>query len=560
MLFMLVPPLLDWQAYRRHQWLFTVTALLFGLGLERLLRVSLAQQPCRWCAVARVRFMARFPRLTRAIPAVLVAAASLFAIGYFSYYTILNHLRLQTSSWDLAIFDNMMWNLLRGHWFKASPDLGRTGSHIQFHATFIAYLLAPLYALSQRAETLLVIQATIVGAAAIPIYLLVKHHTQRAWVAVVFAVAYVIHAPLHGPLFYDFHFLTLAPFFISWVLYFFETGRKGWLIAAWLAALALREDQSACMATAALFFLLRGKRVWWALWGGGISAVYFVVTKFVIMPLHRGGIGKETFVWIFKGLLPEGENGFGAVLKTVVTNPVYTMDWLLDVEKLTYIISMFGPLLLLPLRTARTWILFVPAAMFTLLSTGYKPLYQIQFQYTANFTSYLFYAAAVVLAGMAHQHQGRIRVAAATVAVAATALLFSYNEGAILDHDHFQGGFRRVSFAFTDADAEKLANLRELIAKIPAGASVTATETEAPHVSNREDCFTMRFGYDKGDYLLVSLSEIRRGKSHTYFKEAMDTGEYGFVAQAGGFQLWQRFGPKEGNAEALKKAGIRVRK
>ena len=46
--------------------------------------------------------------------------------------------------------------------------------------------------------------------------------------------------------------------------------------------------------------------------------------------------------------------------------------------------------------------------------------------------------------------------------------------------------------------------LHQLIKMIPKNASVAATEYEAPHVSNREDCFTLRFFYENADYLLIN--------------------------------------------------------
>jgi uncharacterized membrane protein len=410
----------------------------------------------------------------------------------------------------------------------------------------------PFYALRQQADTLLFLQALVVGAGAIPLYLLASFKTGSRWVALTLAIAYCMHGPLHGPVFYDFHFLTMAPFFVWWVLYFFETGRKKLLVASFVITLLLREDVSACLSLAALFLLVSGQRPWWAFWGGVLAAVYFVSIKFFIMPLHRtGGADKETFTWMFKDLVAAGSVGYGGVLKTILTNPLYALNAMLDQEKVSYLLKMFGPVLLLPLRSARPWILFVPAALFTLLSSGYKPLYQTFFQYTSNWTPYLFYGAAVVLHEMRKGADGRARFRAAVWALLASALLFSYHHGAILQQENFRGGFRKVIFERTDADRAKYADLMELVRLIPKHASVAATETEAPHVSNREDCFTMRFGHDNADFLLLSIAEAKGGTTRKHFKQAVDSGEYGFVRQSGAFMLWQRGAPKDENSKGL---------
>lgn len=575
-----VPQLLTWNAFVKEELLLVISLTGFGLLLERLLRVSLAELECvrqramlapsSSVAVTPSKFSSlrralqrlraagakvRALTLWRRVPFALTVVAAAATGGYFAYYTVLNHYRLQTSSWDLAIFDNMMWNLLRGEWFKASPDLGRTGSHIQFHATFVAYLLVPFYALRQQADTLLVLQALIVGAASIPLYLLGKLRTGSTWIGLVLAVAYCLHGPLHGPVFYDFHFLTLAPFFVFWVLYFFETGRKKALVVTWLITLLVREDVAACLSVAALFLLVAKQRPAWAFFGGVLSAIYFIGMKFGIMPLHRAASDKQTFTWMFKDLVAAGSVGYDGVVKTIVTNPLYTLNQILDSEKLSYLLRMFGPVLLLPVRSAKTWILLLPAAIFTLLSSGYKPLYQTFFQYTSNWTPYLFFGAAIVIGKLGMGEGGRVRQRAAVWALLVSAVFFSYHHGAILRHDNFRGGFRRVVFDYTEADKAKYAELKSLIALIPKTASVVATETEAPHVSNREDCFTMRFGHLDADYMLLAIAEVRRGDSRKHFQSAVNSGNYGFVERRGEFMLWQRGAPKDKNAEGLRLIG-----
>jgi uncharacterized membrane protein len=555
-----LPVFFNWKAFVAHELLLVVSLTGFALLLERLLRVSLREFEARNAgrassspssAARRARLAAAYRRVAPRLPLALTVIAAGLTGGYFAYYTILNHYRLQTSSWDLAIFDNMMWNLLRGHWFKASPDLGRTGSHIQYHATFDAYFFLPLYALRQKADTLLAIQAVFVGAGAIPLYLLAKLKTGSGWIALVLAVAYCLHGPLHGPVFYDFHFLTMAPFFVWWVLYLFERGSKWPLVGMWIFALLLREDLSACMSAAALFFLVSKQRPWWALFGGLLSATYFVVMKFGIMPLHRSAADKETFTWMFKDLVAAGSVGYGGVLKTIFTNPLYAFNAILEPEKISYLLKMFGPVLLLPLRLPKTWIMLVPAALFTLLSSGYKPLYQTFFQYTSNWTPYVFFGAAVVLAEIGRGTEGRLRQRSAAIALAVSCVLFSYHHGSMLQQENFRGGFRKIGFEYTPADKQKYADLVSLAKDIPKTASVAATETEAPHVSNREDCFTMRFGHDNADYLLLSIAEAKTGNTRKFFKEAVDSGKYGFVRQSGAFMLWKRGAPVDRNALGL---------
>jgi uncharacterized membrane protein len=553
----LLPLFFDWRVFQAADLTFVVLATCFGLGIERALRLFFDEFP--WQRLERVTawLSSKLPRLTRRTPAILAGLMTFSFCAYMSFHTVLQHFRLGTMSWDMAIFDNLMWNLIRGEWFKASPVLGPTGSHIQYHATFIAYAFAPFYAIYQHAETLLVMQATLAGLGAVPLYLVARRRLGSGWAALPFVYAYLLHGPLHGPIFYDFHFITTAPFWVGWVIYFFETERKWLLVLSFFLALLVREEVSASLSMVALFYLLSGKRPRWALFGGLLGLVYFVAVKFVIMPLHVTGSDKETFAWIFVGLIAPGEQGLTGVVKTIVTNPTFTLASLFEADKLVYFLKTFGPLVLLSLRHRLTWLFFVPAWMFTLLTTGYPPVIQTSFQYTSNYTPYLFFAAVIAVSSWTEAEPTlKIKRAAAMTALVVTATIFSFQHGAILQRNTFRGGFQLVRFELTAQDKKRYKQLYELIEKIPPRASVCATEWEASHISNRPNAFTMRFSTWDADYLLANLDEASWGTSRTNLLSALSTGKYGFIASRGRFALWGKGKKHDKDAEGAKLLGV----
>lgn len=549
--------LLNWRTLQKHHLVLLSAILLVALLFERLVRVSLNAEfalPFR----LRSRLASGLRRAPRWVPMALALALAVGFAVYVGYYTLLHHSRLQTQSFDLAIFDNLMWNLLRGEWFKAAPVLGRTGSHIQYHATFGAYLLAPLYALHQSAQTLLVIQAVLAAATIVPIYLLARRRLADDWLGLAMAFAYALYAPIHGPLFYDFHFLTTAPVFVCWTLYFFETGRIWGLVCTGIIALLWREDVSATLAAAALFYLLSGKRPLWALVGGGVATLYFGVVKFVVMPLHQAPGAGATFLWCFDELVPAGEHGFAAVLQTAALNPIFTLRHVLTEDKLVYTAQLLSPVVLMPLRHPRTWILLLPAAMFTLLSTGCAPLIDIGLQYTAHWAPFVFLGTIVVLGDWRARSETRPHALAGVCAVLLASVLVSYHFGAIFQHHTFRGGFRKVEFTVTPKDRAARADLDALVAMIPEDASVAATETEAPHVSNRADCFTLRVGFRNADYLLVNLDEVRqKGTSRDFLLKALRSDKYFVLEHRGRFVLWKRGAGPEGAEVGYRLLGVR---
>ena len=561
------PTLFDWQVYQNRDFLFAVVATLFGIAAERCFRISLAAaRELGWFGKANPR-----ARLSRYRSRDLLGwlrqrgALSMLALGvagfavYMVTHTVRQHYQLRTYSWDLGIFNNIMYNLLRGHWFKASPVLGAEGSHIQFHATFGAYLLAPIYALWQTPEMLIALQAVLVALGAVPLYLIARLRLGNAWSALVFPYAYLVHAPLHGPLFYDFHFLTITPVFVLTVIYCFEAGYKKALFVAWLAAISMREEVSATLAVAALYYLFVDKRPRTALWGGLLSAAYFLVVKFVVMPAH--GQAGHSFYWLFQGLIAPGDTGFAGVLRTLVTNPVFTFASVFTQEKFEYLLRTLGPVLLLPVRHHLVWLLCLPAFIFTLLSTGYPPMVQTRFQYTANWTPYIMVGSILVLDAWRRGPGGQLRFAATLPALIVSTTLFSYNFGAVFQRNTFMGGFHKVTFSFSEAQKNSYENLKKLIAQIPSAASVSACELIVPHVSSRENAFTLnRVGASDADVLLCSTDWLRVAPVQGFMQSALDSGSYSFAGQAGEFAMWKKGGDHRRDAEGRRLVGGRTPK
>jgi uncharacterized membrane protein len=538
-----VVALWDWRAFEGRPVLMLTAALIVGLLFARLAQASYLQaidRPPSW--LVGLRESAR--RLPRWLPPVLLAATVLAFGAYMAVFGIINHYRLQTTSYDLAIFDNMMWRLARGHWFSSTPAFGRIGgNHIQRHANFVAYLFLPLYLLRQNADTLIVIQAFVTGATMIPLYLLARRHLESPWQALALSACFALYAPMQGPLFYDFHFLTLSPFFVVWTIYFFETGSTAGLIAVGVTALLTREDISPGLAMMALGYLLGGKRGRAAALSAAIAGLYFVVVKFVVMP-HSGPRGETaTFVDMYSDLVPNGEWTLGGVLRTLLTSPLYALNSLLKVEKLAYVLQLAVPVLFLPFRHRRTWLPFIPAALFSVVASN-EHSSEISFQYTAHWTPYMFAGAVIVLGawrktGLA----GRARAAGALAGICLASVLVSYHAGALFQHHTFRGGFRPVQFEWTRADAAQLADFRALSRQIPKNASVVATESEVPQLSARADAYTMRIGVDQADYILARIDDIRGdGAARTHLLDSLRTRAYGFVERRGPYVLWKRGG------------------
>ncbi len=554
----LLPLLLQWQLWVGHELTFLVLTGLFGLGLQALMRIALSAAPVFASARAPALVALPAPMAQAAstwLPGALVATGAVFYTAYFSFYTIANHYNLGTASFDLGIENNLVWNAVHGGpLFKTSPLGGPLSTHLGYHQTYFSYVMGLVYLLAPVPQTLLVIQAAFLGAAAWPLYLLAKRRL-GATAACAISLCYLLYPPLHGSNLYDFHYLPFAPFFLWLTLYLLEERRDRWAVIAVILTLSVREDMSALLIILGGYLVLTGKRPGAGLLVAAVGAAYFAVVKMTIMPHFLAG--QSSYVHQYKDLLAEGDAGFGGVLKTVFGNPGFTMETLLTREKLIYLLQIVVPLAFLPWRFPVGLLCCLPGFFFTLLSTQYPPLIQISFQYTAYWTPFLFIAVVAILPRfktVAADGPGTLASRHAWMAALVVSTLLTSNQyGAILQRNTARGGFGPYRFGSQPGDHDRHAQLYGLIGLVPPRAKIVAAETLVSHVSSRPDAYTLRIGLFDAEYLLTSISP--RADELDNIVDALSHQHFGVVEQRGEFFLAKKGYPEIANGAVLASLG-----
>ncbi len=544
----LVPLFFRWQLwYSGRELTFLAMVSAFLLGLQALIRISLETPPIL-PAPLRARVGGRVgPILARVaavkwLPFAVVVTAFLGYAIYFSVITIQNHFRLQTMGYDLGIENNLVWNA--SHFnrplFKTSVIGGPDSTHLGYHETYISYLIGLPYRLAPWPETLLALQATLIGGAALPLFAFARRHVGD-WTACLLGVLLVLNAPLQGSNLYDFHYLPFAPFFLWWCLWALESRRNVMAFIAVTLTLAVREDFSALLMVVGVYLVLTGERPRAGLLVTVISAIYFVAIKLVLMPHFLNGY--PAYVNQYEGLLPEGETGFGGVIKTLIGNPAFTVGSLLEHDKLVYLLQVVTPVAFFCWRRPIGLLCTIPGFIFTMLATHYPPLISLSFQYTAYWTSFLFIAVVANLgwlrrleaAGVAWARKSR---QAWLTVMAVGTIVTSYQFGIVLQHNTAWGGFSPFHIGINDAERARHADLYSIIKQIPPDASVAAAETIVAQVSSRKNAYSLRIAYNDADYVLARFP--CGGEDHPNLVAALRSGLYGFVAQKGEFVLFKR--------------------
>ena len=153
---------------------------------------------------------------------VLIASYAVFV----GLATVRQHELLETRAYDLGIMENVLWHTSEGRFFASSLE-GR--NHLGVHTSFIYLLLAPVYLLMPRPETLLAAQALLIALAAWPLFLLARKLLRSDWAGLLVAALYLFQPAIQGASFYDFHELAFAPLLFFTALYALLSDRRGLL-------------------------------------------------------------------------------------------------------------------------------------------------------------------------------------------------------------------------------------------------------------------------------------------------------------------------------------------
>ena len=485
---------------------------------------------------------------------VVALAASAYAL-WFSYHTVVWH-RSVRSGYDLAIEDNILWNLLHGGpFFKAAPTLGPHGSHFGRHATLISYLLLPFYALHQSAETLLVLQSCLIAAAALPLFAFAERRLGGPSAALV-ALIYLMHPALQQANLFEVHYLKFGlPFF--WLgLWLLDAGKTGAALLAALLTLTVREDVATWVPLLGLWAIFAGRAPRLGLALVLLGGIYVGAVKFTIMPaLLRG---HDDLLFMYQGLLPAGRTSFAWVLATVLGNPAFTLGALLAPSKLTFLLQILVPLACLPLRRAVGWWALIPGGIYCLLGTQYDALTDIHFQYSVHLLAFLFPALVLGL----ECEGGKIPPSRRPhlVALVAATLCCSYQYGAVLQEHTSRGGPLAYKFGWDEDGQQRQRAMQALQKLIPADARVAASAFTVPQISNRANGYSLSLDLYDADWIVAPTTrgefipaELERTSA------ALSSNQFGVVAIAPPFFLAHRAHPTARNAELLGRLGVSSR-
>lgn len=257
--------------------------------------------------------------------AVLIAAYAL----RFSLLSVAVYDGYGSPGFDMGIFDQGIWLLSRFH----APFVTVMGRDLfGDHTSFILVLLVPIYWVLPYAQVLLVVQACLIAAAGVPIYLLARRRLESTVLATALVGVYLLNPALQNGNLEQFHpecFLVLG---IALAIYAAVEWKPSLLLVAVACALLVKEDSALLVAPLGVWVAFRRNRRW----GVGIVAACGAYMAFAFEVVIRTILGTATF---YTGRLPFG--GAGGLIRTALGRPGRLLRYLSRGGRPFYLWQMF---------------------------------------------------------------------------------------------------------------------------------------------------------------------------------------------------------------------------
>lgn len=438
---------------------------------------------------------------------ILVAGIGFSCTVFFN--TLRLHYNFQTGIWDLGVYDNIFSNIILGNGQatpaqRCNPDV----SHLNIHKSYFYFLLAPLYALYPRPETLLFFNASAVAASGMALFFLGKATGLDRFSVIAISLIWIFYPPIQGAAFFQFHESSFAPIFLFLCGWAMVSGKRFWSFVLFALTLSVKEDYAFVWGP---LFLLLG---WWS--GRKLDGVVMATGCLLYVVFFYGfpHPHDENFGVLFANT---GEYSATGVLSLVVRNPSALLEALWQPKNLQGAVELLLPVALLPFHTvAGIFALLLPSGLCYIPGNDSLALNRLQYSYTLAVP--VFLSALYALTRMDIRRR-KAWVGMAVVGTVATQ--FVWGIGNPKNTIKSGGDYFKVPHLETDG-GQRWRELIELTKDIPSDAAVMASNTILPHFSSRalaygyEVCQMERDGYYQGNVRNLKWEQLDQKRKPHY--------------------------------------------
>lgn len=421
------------------------------------------------------------------IPWTFCGLICLGALSFVTYFiirgTIAKHRLFGTACHDFGLFVQMFHSMSQGLGPVTTSERDELVSHFHIHASYIYYLLVPIYKIFKKETVLLAAQGVLAMGGAIPMFLIAKRRKFKGVSLIFMTFIYIFSIAIVSPCYYDFHENAFLPTLLMWLFYAIDISNPifTWIMAALVCI--VKEDAPLYIVCIGLFLFFEKKNHkmrWHGLLMSLVSGGYMV---FITKWLTANGDGSTMTNIRFGLLLVNQEKGLGEVIRNVILNPAYFFSLLLKEDTLNFFLQVMLPLLFLPFLTKklhRFWLMVPMIVMNLVIGAGYGYASNIEFHYIFGPVCLLFYMVFLNLEDLGEQHKHTL-----SILLGSAAILFFV--GMPL---HFWDNVE--SYA---TNKEQFQKVEDALDMIPSDAIVHATPFYVAHCAERDEIYL----YDMND-------------------------------------------------------------
>jgi len=416
-------------------------------------------------------------RITTIHPAAWFTAAGavLFAL-VFGRLGVEHHDNFGTWSYDMGIYDQGFWLVSRGgQSFMTVRGLEFWGHHVNL----IVVAFVPFYWLGAGPSFLYVAQATGLAAAAFPIYLIARDRFAKPWMGLLFAVVYLMYAPIQWISWANFHpeALVIAPLLYAW--WFASHRRWRAMFIALVIALSVREDAALVVIMMGIVLAIvyrpgkgehRDRMMALATFALG-ATWYVIATRFVIPHFNQG---KQPFYVQY--FYSNYGKDVPQIVGTMLRHPSRVIGDATHPDRLRFYRDLALPLGGLPLLAPLALLMAAPQMLASVI--GLSPYARtIHYQYTA-----MMIAPLLISAIEGARLLFRFKVVRIILPIWLLACAYQTNVA-------WSPSPIGDSYNVWARPLPRHESMREALKLVPANASVTATYTLLPHLSHRAQIY-----------------------------------------------------------------------
>jgi uncharacterized membrane protein len=464
-------------------------------------------------------------------PAFVVLALLILAhVAAYGWLATQRHDRFNSTGYDLAIKEQVIWNTLHGRFFASSPEVENAFAD-HFQPAMLALL--PIYAVIPSPKLLLWVQVVGLAAGAIPLYRLARRRLNSPWLALATAAAYLLYPAIGFIDRFDFHPEALAiPAFIA----AFEAFDRDDLRAAslWLLVpLLSKENLGFSVAAFGLYATLFRRRVRFGLAWIGVGLVVSSATMFWLIPALRQGPSDTLARYGWLGESP------GQIALTLLCQPGYVCQTLAEPNRALYVLQLLLPVGFMALLGLPELLLAMPGLAINILAQHHCQA-EIYCQYTVPIVPFVFIAAVFGLHRLKSWLGQRWLSHAVGLAIIPLAIL-----ALAIDNPFTEGQELPPPLAdLPNADA-----VYRALATVPPKASVVTTNAYAPHLARREGLYIIGIPAQREpppdpDVVFINLYDQRFMVCEQYrqYFSQLDIDRYGVIFRDWGLIVVQRDG------------------